>query len=78
MAGRSSDFIVVWCVVATTSILPFLPSKNNPIPLRQNGNSGSQYRSMGFNKFLGFFVVVVVVAISWAAHAAYGGSQARG
>ena len=28
--------------------------------------------------FLSFFVVVVVVAISWAAPAAYGGSQARG
>ena len=31
-----------------------------------------------FCLFLSFVVVVVAVAISWAAPAAYGGSQARG
>ena len=31
-----------------------------------------------FLNFFGLFVFVVVVAISWAAPAAYGGSQARG
>ena len=31
-----------------------------------------------FYFFLSFVAVVVIVAISWAAPAAYGGSQARG
>ena len=36
------------------------------------------FRTMQVTCFLFFVVVVVVVAISWAAPVAYGGSQARG
>ena len=35
-------------------------------------------KNIFFCFFFGLFVVVVVVAISWAAPVAYGGSQARG
>ena len=36
------------------------------------------FKSSNFLSFCCLFVVVVIVAISWAAPAAYGGSQARG
>ena len=42
-------------------------------------NTGASFPSLYFSIFQHFVVVVVVVvAISWAAPAAYGGSQARG